>query len=337
MKHEIITPDRIMQLAHAFLGAKTLLSAVELGVFTVLAEGPLDIEPLRKRIDIDKRGARDFLDSLVALGMLDRQGDRYTNVGDTDLYLDRNKSTYVGGMLESLNTRHFGIWASLTMALRTGRPQSGARATGNFPALYADQATLEIFVRSMTVRTLPAARALAAKFPWPAYKTLIDIGTAEGCLPVEIALAHPHITGGGFDLPKVGPLFDDNVRKHALAGRLRFHPEDFFNEPMPAADVLVLGRVLHSWDLATQQMLLKKAFEALPPGGALIVHDRLIDDERRFNVDGLLFSLNMLLMNAGGSNFTGADCIGWMQNAGFRKMRIEPLTAQQSMVVGLKQ
>lgn len=336
MNNSSVSPDRIMQLSHAFMGAKTLLSAVELGVFTVLAEQPLDIEALSTRIGIDDRGARDFLDALVALGMLERQDGRYANASETDLYLDKQKPSYVGSMLESLNDRHFGVWGSLTAALRTGKPQSGSRATGNFPALYADRTALEIFVRSMTVRTLPAAKALATKFPWQNYNTLIDIGTAEGCLPVEIALAHPHLAGGGFDLPQVSPLFDANVRRHALANRLRFYPGDFFNDPVPAADVLVLGRVLHSWDRATQQMLLQKTYEALPSGGALVVHERLIDDERRFNVDSLLASLNMLLMSAGGSNFTGADCIGWMQEAGFRNINIESLTAEQSMVMGIK-
>ena len=335
MTHEATT-DRIMQLGHAFLGAKTLLSAVELGVFTVLAEGPLDLDALRKRIGIDKRGARDFLDALVALGMLERQDGRYANSADTNLYLDRNKPTYVGRLLESFNARHFSIWGSLTTALRTGEPQSGPRANGNFPALYADQTALELFASSMTVKTLPAAKQLAAKFPWSDYRSLIDIGTAEGCLPVEIALAHPHIIGGGFDLPHVGPQFDAYVIKHALADRLRFYPGDFFTDQIPTADVLVLSRVLHNWDHAMQRMLLKKAYDALPPRGALIVHERLIDDERRFNADGLLASLNMLLMSAGGSHFTGADCAGWMQEVGFQDISIQQLTAEQSMISGIK-
>jgi precorrin-6B methylase 2 len=335
MKSDAVTSDRIKQLGEAFLGAKTLLSAVELGVFSVLAEGPLNSDALTTRIGIDARGARDFFDALVAVGMLDRQANHYENTAETGFYLDRNKPTYVGDLLESLNAL-FGLWASLTPALRTGKPQSGPRGTGNFPAFYADKVTRENFVRAMTARTLPAAKALAAKFPWASYNTLIDIGTAEGCLPIEIARVHPHITGGGFDLPQVSSLFDANVRKHTLENRLRFYAGDFFIDPMPAANVLVLSRVLNNWDHATQMMLLKKAYDALPLGGALIVQERLIDDERRLNTDGLLSSLNMLLITAGGHNFTGADCIGWMQNAGFRDLYIEPLTAEHSMVVGIK-
>ncbi|MDB5927846.1 MAG: methyltransferase [Betaproteobacteria bacterium] len=337
MKPNVATPDCIMQLGHAFQGSKTLLSAVELGVFTALAHGPLELDTLRDQLGINERGVRDFLDALVALGMLTRHEDgRYSNTIETDLYLDRNKPTYVGGLLEGFNTRHYGNWGSLTTALRTGKPQSGTRGTGNYPALYADQSRLENFVSGMTARTRPVANALAVKFPWANHRTFIDIGTAEGCLPVEIAQTHPHVTGGGFDLPEARLHFESHVQKHGLSNRLRFCSGDFFADALPSADVLVMGRVLHNWDLATKKMLLQKAFVALPPGGVLIVYERLIDDERRVNAAGLLSSLNMLVNTAGGFDSTGVDYIGWMRDTGFRDMRIEPLTAEQSMVVGVR-
>jgi hypothetical protein len=206
----------------------------------------------------------------------------------------------------------------------------------SFAPLYADERSRDLYVGAMTVRTRPVGKALAAAFPWANYRTLIDIGASQGCLPVEIALAHPHITGGGFDLPQLAPLFDCYVRAHSLSDRLRFYPGDFFNGPLPTADVLVLGRVLHNWDLATKRMLLKKAHDALPSAGALIVYERLIDDQRRVNAAGLLSSLQMLLASTGGFDFTGADCIGWMRETGFRDIRVEPLTADQTMVVGIK-
>jgi hypothetical protein len=188
----------------------------------------------------------------------------------------------------------------------------------------------------MTGGTLSVAKALAAKFPWQDYKTFIDVGTAQGCLPVQIAHAHPHIAGGGFDLSPVKPLFENYVQEHGLSHRLRFYPGDFFQDPLPAADVVVLGRVLHNWDLAAKRMLLKKTYEALPIGGALIIYERLIDDERRVHAPALLASLNMLIMTAGGFDFTGADCIGWMRETGFRDMHVEPLTSEQSMAIGIK-
>ena len=215
-----VMPDRIVQLGLAFRGAKTLLSAAELGVFTALADKPLDLETLRKQIGIDERGARDFFDALVALGMLERDDHgRYANTPETALYLDRQKPTYIGGELEHFNAYVYPHWNLLTAALRTGKPQSGARASGHYSALYADQAMLESLAKGMTGGSLPVAKALAAKFPWQDYKTFIDIGCAQGGLPVLVAQAHSDITGGGFDLPQLKPLFDNYVREHGLSQR----------------------------------------------------------------------------------------------------------------------
>jgi hypothetical protein len=330
-------PDRILEIGHAFRASKTLLSAVELGVFTALADGPLDLETLGRKMGIHARGARDFLDALVALGMLDREADgRYINAPQADRYLDRNKPSYIGGLLERFSIEQYGLWDSLTKAIQTGLPQYDQSMVNNFMPVYANKRSRDLYVEGMSATVQSAAKALAAIFPWINYSTFADIGTSRGCLPVTLALAHPHLHGCGFDLPPLALLFGEYVQEHALSRRLQFRTGDFFKDPLPAADVLIFGRVLHNWDLATKRMLLKKAYEALPHDGALIVYERLIDDDRRVNVDGLLSSLQMLLASSGGSDFTGADCVGWMRETGFRDMRVKRLTADHSMVVGLK-
>lgn len=332
-----VTSERIVRVALAFREAKALLSATELDVFTALADKPLNADALAKAIGIDERGARDFFDALTALGLLERGEDgRYRNAPDADLYLDRRKPSYVGGELEHLSGYVYPHWNLLTPALRTGKPQSGARATGHYSALYSDPVTLERLAKGMTGGSLLAANSLAAKFPWRDYRTIIDVGTAQGCLPVQIARAHPHIDGGGFDLPPMRQHFEDYVREHGLSERLRFFAGDFLRNPLPAADVLVFGRILHNWDLATKKMLLRKAYQALPEGGTVVIYERLIDDARRANAAALLASLNMLIMTAGGFDFTGAECIAWMRDAGFRDIRVERLISDISIIVGYK-
>ena len=326
-----------MRLGYAFREAKALLSAVELGVFDTLAEQSLPLEALRQQIGIHPRGARDFLDSLVALGLLARDADgRYSNRPIADHYLVRSRPTYLGQLFDHLSTREYPHWHMLTRALRTGQAQFGTQSIGHYPELYADQENVETFAGAMSGGSLLVARALVAKFAWRRYRTMIDIGAAEGCLPVHLARTHPHLAAAGFDLPAVGPVFERYVRAHGLSDRVKFHPGDFLNDPLPAADVLVMGRVLHNWDLATKKMLLAKAFAALPADGVLIVYERLIDDERRTSSSGLLDSLNMLVMTDGGFDFTANDCIGWMKEAGFNGMLVEPLTGDQSMIVGIK-
>ena len=332
------TPDAILQIGTGFWASKTLLSAVELGLFTELAAaGPLDAEELREKLGLHERSARDFFDALVALRMLEREDGRYRNTPETDLFLDRNKPSYQGGLLEMLNARLFGFWNNLTEGLRTGDPQNEAKAGGNmFEAVYSDPGLLRGFARAMTASSMGPAMVMAQAFPWDRYKTVIDIGCAEGCLPVQVAQAHPHMGGGGFDLEPIRPLFDEYVAAAGLEDRLTFHAGDFFADDLPHADVLVMGKILHDWDLDEKLELLGKAHAALPDGGALIVYESLIDDERRENVFGLLMSLNMLIETPGGFDYTGADCQGWMRDTGFGETYVQHLLGPTSMVVGIK-
>ena len=202
--------------------------------------------------------------------------------------------------------------------------------------MYATPERLRLFLRGMTGHSLPSAMAIAGKFPWSKYQTFADIGPAEGCLAVQVALEHSHLQGEGFDLPTVRPFFDEYIASFGLQQRICFRAGNFFQDPLPNADVLVMGMILHDWDLATKHLLLKKAYDVLPKGGALIVYEHLIDDDRRKNIAGLLMSLIMLLETQAGFDYTGADCGGWMRDAGFRETRVEQLTGIESMVVGIK-
>ena len=328
-----------MKLGMAYWGSKVLLSAVEVGLFSVLAEaGPLGADALRERLGLHPRAATDFFDALVSLGMLERDsGGRYDNTPETGLFLDRTKPCYMGGVLDMANVTLYPNWGQLTDSLRTGMPQSEAKDGKDFfEVLYADQAKTEQFARGMAGASTYIGQMLAAKFPWQDYRSVIDIGCSGGTASIQIALAHGHITGGGFDLPPLRPLFDERVAEFGLSDRLSFTPGDFFADPLPQADVLVMGQLLHGFDLSQRLLLLRKAHEALPDGGVLVVYDSLIDDDRRANTYGLLMSLTMLLQTTGGFESTGADYHAWMKQAGFRKTHVEHLTGPHSMIVGTK-
>jgi hypothetical protein len=334
---EHISPEPIMQLGMAFWGSKTLLSAIELDVFGALAKGPRNGAALARELGLHERSARDFLDALVALGMLDRDVDEYRNTPATDLFLDRAKPSYVGGLLEMANARLYPFWGSLTEALRTGEMQNEAKGGDDFfGTLYESPDLLKQFLGAMTGVSMGAAMAIAEKFPWDRYQRFVDLGAAQGCVPVQVALRHPHLSGGGFDLPPVGPVFEEYVASFGLRERLRFFPGDFWNDRFPDAEVYVLGHILHDWNLEEKHKLLRKSHDALPEGGALIVYEAIIDDERRVNAFGLLMSLNMLIETPGGFDYTGADCSSWMREVGFRETYVEPLVGPDSMVVGIK-
>jgi hypothetical protein len=334
-----VTPEGILRIGSGFWASKALMSAVELGVFTELAQaGALDLAELSFRVGLHPRGARDFLDALVALGLLRRGVGGYSNTLESERFLDRRKRAYVGSVVLMAGERLYPSWGRLTQALQSGLPQSEAQGGADyFGGLYTDPHKLQLFLRAMTAFSLRAGAALAAKFPWNRYQRIVDLGTAQGAVAVEVALVHPHLSGCGFDLPAVQPMFDEYVRAHGLGDRLQFVAGDFFRDPLPPADVYILGRLLHDWDLDRKRALLAKAHGALPVGGALIIYDTLIDEERCRNAFALLMSLNMLLQTPGGFEYTARDCATWLQQTGFLVLRAEPLAGADTMIVAIKQ
>ena len=333
-----LTPDSILQVGLGFWPSKILLSAVEMELFTDLAKGPQSLESITGRHGLHPRSARDFLDALVALGFLLRASGTYSNTPATDAFLDKHKPSYIGGILEMANQRLYGYWGHLTEALRTGLPQNEVRG-GNVPmfeALYADPARLKAFLAAMTGISHGANMAIASRFPWSGYKTFADVGAAQGDLATQIALANPHLIGIGFDLAEVGPIFEEYVENSGVADRLRFVAGSFFELPLPQADVILMGHILHDWGIDDKRMLIRKAHDAVPEGGALIVYESIIDDERCKNAFGLMMSLNMLIETTSGFDYTGADCQRWMKEAGFRETRVEHLVGPDSMVIGIR-
>jgi len=333
-----LRPDHIMQIGLGFWASKTLLSAVEMQVFTELAKHPEPLAELSGRLGLHPRSAHDFLDTLVALGFLERTDGVYSNTPEADLFLDKGKPSYIGGMLEMANQRLFGHWNHLTTALRTGEQQNEARGGGENPfiSLYADPERLRTFLKAMSGISHGANMTIARQFPFANYKTVVDVGPAQGNLIAQVALANPHLTGIGFDLPEVAPIFEDYIAENGISDRVSFAPGSFFDAPIPSADVVMMGHILHDWDLPTKKMLIRKAYEALPSGGAFVVYETLIDDDRSKNAFGLMMSLNMLIETPGGFDYTGADCTGWMKEAGFHSTRVEHLVGPDSMVVGIK-
>jgi len=332
-----LSPARLLQLGSGFWVSRTFLSAVELGMFTLLGKGPLGEKALRERLSLHERSARDFFDALVAMGVLTRRRGLYANVPDVDLFMDRNKPTYVGGLLEMMASRLYGFWGSLTEGLRTGKPQNEAKHGGEvWDTLYADPDRLRTFLSAMTGVSMGSAQVIARKFPWKEVKTFCDIGGAQGGVSVQLALAHKHLIGGEFDLPPVQSVFEEYVRHFGLQDRLSFKVGDFFRDPLPSADVLIMGHILHDWDLQQKHLLLEKAYAALPKRGALIVYEAMIDNDRSRNLAGLLMSLNMLIETAGGFDFTIADCQKWLKEVGFKRTKAVPLAGPDTMVIGFK-
>lgn len=337
-----LTPSHIMQVGMGFFASKTLLSAVELELFTRLAERPMTGAEIASTLGLHARAIPDFPDALVALKLLEREGEgpeaRYGNTPETALFLDRNSSDYMGGILEMANARLYGFWADLTEALQTGRPQNETKHLREpmFATLYQSPERLEQFLDAMAGVSAGNVNAFARTFDFTRYKTLCDVGGATGQLSCLVAAAHPHMRCVSFDLPEVVPIASRKIEQAGCADRVEALGGDFFTDPLPKADVITMGMILHDWNLETKKMLIGKAYDALPEGGALVVIEALIDDARRENAFGLLMSLNMLIEFGDAFDYTAADFFGWCRDAGFDAFETVPLTGPSSAAIAYK-
>ena len=325
----IVDAGEIRRLAQSYWAAKTLLSAAELNLFTLLAEEPATAQQIRDRLELHPRAVPDFLDALVGLGLLTVTDGTYRNSDVADLYLDDTKPTYIGGFLKLLNF-HYRLWAGLTDLLRTGESQ--LKGGQDFSKLYADPNGVRNFMTAMDGAAADVGPALADAFNWAAHGSFVDVGGARGNLAADLVKAHPHLDGICFDLPQVEPSFDEHMADLGITGRVRFAAGDFFADPMPAAEVIVLGHVLHDWDDEKRTALLHAAHAALPDGGSVLVYDALTDrDPANF-----LRSLNMRLVTPGGSEYSQAAATGWLAAAGFTDITATPLTGPDVLVAGRK-
>jgi len=337
------SPARIMQIGMGFFAAKTLLSAVEIGVFEALAAGPLTEAELRARLGLHARGAADFLDALVALGLLDRIGDgpqaTYANTKETAVFLHPASPHYIGGILKMANSRLYRFWGNLTEALRTGRPQNemkDANMDDAFAVLYRDPDRLNEFLDAMAGVQMGNFEALCAKFDFGRYQTICDVGGASGALSLTIARHFSGVKCISFDLPEVTAVAERRIAQSGVADRVEARSGNFLNDELPPADVMTMGNILHDWGTATKQSLIGKAYRALSPNGVLIAIEEFIDDARREHAPGLLMSLNMLIETADGYNFTFRQFDTWCRAAGFNATEIIPLAGTASAAIAWK-
>jgi hypothetical protein len=337
-----LDPSPILQTAFAFWSSKVLLTAVEFGVFSKLGARRMTGAELGAELGLHSRGISDFFDALVAMKVLDREGDgpsaKYFNTPASALFLDQNSPRFVGGIFVMLNDRLFKFWHDLPEALRTGKPQCEIKhgQKGFFEELYAELPRLEQFMGAMSGLSRINFEAFAAKFDFSKFKTHCDVGGATGLLCIEAAKKHPHLKCISFDLPPVEPIARRHIAAAGLSDRISTAAGDFFKDPLPKADLITMGMIIHDWNLEKKMHLIRAAFDALPPGGALVAIEALIDDARRENVFGLLMSLNMLIEFGDAFDYSGADFRKWCGEVGFKRFDVIHLVGASSAAIAYK-
>jgi ubiquinone/menaquinone biosynthesis C-methylase UbiE len=339
---KVLSPARIMEVGMAFWPAKTLLSAIKLDVFTELGKGAKTGAELRDTLGLHPRSTPDFFDTLVALRFLERDGDgetaKYRNTEETGTFLDRNSPAFMGGFLEMANDRLYPFWGNLVEGLKTGSAQNETKDGGKgvFEELYSQPERLEQFMDAMAGISAGNFQAFAEKFDFSKFETMTDVGGATGLMSTLVAKQNPHMTCTSTDLPAATEIARRKIAEAGLSDRVKAEPIDFFKDPIPPADVVTMGMILHDWNLEDKMMLIRKAYDALPEGGAFVVVENLIDDARRENAFGLMMSLNMLIEFGEAFDFSGADFDRWCREVGFKRTEVIHLAGPASAGVAYK-
>lgn len=338
------SPEGILKIGTGFWASKILLSAVNFELFTTLSERKsMSASEVKSYLGFKctDRNVYDFLDALTGFGFLNREGiletAKYSNSINSEIFLDKKKPSYVGGMLEMLNHRLYEFWGNLEEALMTGLQQNEAKNGVNiFEAIYADHDRLKEFIHAMSGVQMGNFMIFPKVFDFSKYKTLVDVGGSAGLLSIMVAQNQPHMTCTTWDLPPVAPIAKATIQQFHMEDRVKVEIGDFFNDPIPNSDIVVMGNILHDWDEETKLMLIKKAYDALPEGGAFVTIEGIIDEDRKNNVFGLMMSLNMLIETGTGFDYTFGDFKKWANQVGFKSTSLIPLAGPSSAAIAYK-
>ncbi|KAA9166502.1 methyltransferase [Amycolatopsis acidicola] len=308
----------ILRLGTAYAAARILHSAVEIGLFEAVQDEPAGPAEICSALGLNPRLVRDFLDALVVFGLLDKDNGRYASSEVAKKFLVPGGSGYVGGRIRIGGELHYRTWLSLTDALRDGQPKADIEADAKaYERLYADPERTRVFLAHMEASNAIVAPQLDECLDWAKYESFVDVGGSRGQVAGILAQTHSHLHGAVFDFPLVRPYFDELMDRFGTTGRVTFHPGDFFTDPIPAADVYIIGHVLHDWPVPRRREIIKRVFEAARPGSLLVVYDQMLD-EHDPDLQSLLGSLNVGLITPGGSEYTVPECRDWAESAGFR-------------------
>jgi precorrin-6B methylase 2 len=337
-----VTPERILNIGTGFFQSKALLTAVNLNLFTLLGEQSMSRDEIKTKLGLHGRGLYDFLDTLVSMGFLEREGFRkdavYSNSDESRTFLDKNKPTYAGGILEMANNRLYPFWNNLEEGLKTGLPQNELKTRGNslFEELYKDPKKTREFINAMAGVQLGNFSLFASKFDFSPYRTLADIGGAGAHLSMQVVTHNPDMRCISLDLPPVSAIANENVNKWHLTNKIEIASGDFDNDPFPRVDVILMGNILHGYGTDDKKRLIKKSYDSLREGGSYVVIENFIDNERRENTFGLLMSLNMLIESPMGYNMTVGTFECFARDAGFRDTYRMPLVGSASAMIAVK-
>lgn len=317
------SPALILDYIEAFRRSKVMFTAVQLGIFDQLERAAQTAEQLAGTLNLNVAAATRLLDACVALQLLGRDNGSYRNTRVASAYLASSSPHTFAGYIRYSDRSLFRLWTHLDDAIREGTNR-WAQAFGSKDALfdyyYRDPAATADFVRAMNGFGQLASPLIVRAFDLSHFQHLADLGGATGHLAIAACEVYPNMRATVLDLPRVESIAREHIAQSAAADRVSFVTADFFADPLPAADLYSLGRILHDWDDAKVHLLLQKIYGALPSGGGLLITEALLDDNRDGPVYAYMQDMNMLVCTEGRER-TAAEYRTLLEDAGFVDVR----------------
>jgi acetylserotonin O-methyltransferase len=317
-------PAPVLTLIDAFRSSKAMFVAVSLGVFDSLERGPGSAEELAAEVEAQGEPMERLLDACVGLGLLSKQDGIYKNQPIASTYLCRDTpATLVGYILYSDKVL-YQLWSNLENAIRRGGPQwkqTFHQDGGIFDQFFRTEEATQTFLQGMHGFGILSSPLVVSAFDLSRFKTFVDLGGATGHLAIAACERYPGMKAIVFDLPRVIDAVQQRISASSVASRIELRKGDFFDtEQLPEADLFGLGRIVHDWADEKVKGLLRAVYEHLPPGGGLLLSEKLVNEEKTGPISAQLQSLNMLVCTEGKERSLGEFRV-LLESAGFARVR----------------
>ncbi|MDB5318535.1 MAG: aziB2 [Phycisphaerales bacterium] len=313
------TARRVLDIASGYEPALILESAVRLVVFDALDARPLTLAEVVERTKTSTRGMRALLDALVGMDLLERDGNRYALTDESAAYLVSTSPTYQGYMCKHVSRHLLPRWLRLTEVVRSGRPEQGVNEQADGGAYFRE------FVEDIFPMSYEAACALADELGVADARervSVLDLAAGSGVWSIALAEASPRVRVTAVDWPAVLPVTRRIAARHGVADRFDFVEGNLLETDFGHGhQIATLGHILHSEGAQRSQQLIRKTFDALAPGGTIVIAEFIVDEDRTGPPGALIFAVTMLVNTDAGDTFTYSQMAQWLQDAGFQDIR----------------
>ena len=335
---ELPNPAPVLDLIQAFRRSKAMFAAVSLRVFDRLEEVAADVKTLARELGADPDALERLLDSCVSLGLLKKADGLYSNTPVADTYLTQSSPNTLSGYVLYSDRALYPLWGNLEAAIREGTnrwEQTFGGGASIFEHFFRTQEARRDFLSGMDGFGQLSSPAVVAAFDLGRFRRLVDLGGGTGHLALAACARYPQLEAAVFDLPGVIATAREYVGRGPSTSPLALIAGDFFTDPLPEADIFTLGRILHDWSEEKVGILLRKVWERLLSRGAVLIAEKLLDDDKTGPLPALMQSLSMLVCTEGKER-TLAEYTALLRRAGFTQIEAKVTSAPLDAILAVK-